>query len=239
MTGGEPDTDQRWAVLLDMDGLLVDSEPVWTVAEREIAQRLGGVFSAQAKAAMMGQRLETAVPLLLSFLGTPASASADPVEVGLQLLERMTQLLGHAPPLMPGAADLLEGLTKAGVPTALVSSSYRRLVDAVLAGFAAAGIGHRFDVTVAGDEVGAGKPDPEPYLTAAARLSVPARRCVVLEDSTAGMRSGIAAGCRVVLVPSMPEPATVSVPAGVELAGSLDELDVGRLAGLVGLAVTP
>lgn len=239
VTGARPAA--AWAVLLDMDGLLVDSEPVWTVAEREIAKDLGGEFTPETKAAMIGQRLESAVPLLLSFIGTPQAAAADPLQVGARLLERMSELLGSAPQLMPGAGELLLGLAGAGVPTALVSSSYRRLVDAVLTGLDGRGGGHRFDATVAGDEVGEGKPGPEPYLTAADRLHVPPKRCVVLEDSIAGAQSGVAAGCTVVLVPSVPGVAAstespAGVPSSVTVVASLTELSVERLAGLVGVA---
>ena len=100
---------------------------------------------------------------------------------------------------------------------ALVSSSYRVLVDAVLThGFA-------FDVTLAGDEVVHGKPDPEPYLTAARLLGVDPTRCVVLEDSGAGVRSGLAAGCAVVAVPSV---------AGVKVTASARTLVRSSLSGL-------
>ncbi len=227
------DEGAGWAVLFDMDGLLVDSEPVWTVAEHEIAGRLGGVFTHEAKAAMIGQRLETAIPLLLSSLGTPAAAAADPGQVAGELLARMAQLLGTAPPLMPGAAELLQALASAGVPTALVSSSYRLLVDAVLAGLWDGGTSHRFEVTVAGDEVGQGKPDPEPYLLAAQRLGLRPQQCVVLEDSTAGVQSGVAARCPVVFVPSVPAAGqAMAGRAGVEVVDSLAGVTVGALAGL-------
>jgi len=227
-----------WAVLFDMDGLLVDSEPVWTVAEHEIADRLGGVFTPQAKAAMIGQRLETAVPLLLASLATPAATAADPRRVAGELLGRMAELLGTAPPLMPGAAELLHDLARAGVMTALVSSSYRLLVDAVLGGLSDSGTTHRFEVTVAGDEVGQGKPHPEPYLVAAQRLGVAPQRCVVLEDSTAGVQSGVAAGCPVVFVPSVPAAGQVMAGrAGVEVVDSLVGVTVGALAGLAGAPV--
>ena len=121
------------AVLFDMDGLLVDTEPLWTVAETELSDRLGGVFTPQIKAAMIGQRLEVAVPILLNMLDTPASLAADPVVEGRWLLDRMTELFSAELPLHPGAEELLDAVNSAGVPAALVSSSFRQLVDAVLA----------------------------------------------------------------------------------------------------------
>ena len=185
------------AVLWDMDGLLVDSEPLWTVAEVALAEQLGGRWSDQLKAAIAGTRLDVAVPAILEHYGQPT----DPATVGWAsdwLLKRMVELYAENPPLMGGVPELLQALDEAGVPQALVSSSYRVLVDAVLAH----GYGP-FAVSISGDEVTHGKPHPEPYLTAAARLGVDPVSCVVLEDSSAGVLSGEAAGCAVVAVPSV------------------------------------
>ena len=185
------------AVLWDMDGLLVDSEPVWTVAEVELAEQLGGQWGDEVKAAVVGTRLDVAVPAILRWFG------ADPTplrvaETSTWLLGRMVELYARELPVRPGAVALLAALADAGVPQALVSSSYRVLVDAALA----TGLGP-FALTIAGDEVTHGKPHPEPYLTAAARLGVDPSRCVVLEDSPSGVASGAAAGCAVVAVPSV------------------------------------
>jgi HAD superfamily hydrolase (TIGR01509 family) len=110
----------------------------------------------------------------------------------------MVELYAENPPLMAGVPELLAALHEAAVPQALVSSSYRVLVDAVLAH----GYGP-FALSIAGDEVTHGKPHPEPYLTAATRLGVDPASCVVLEDSAAGVLSGGAAGCAVLAVPSV------------------------------------
>jgi HAD superfamily hydrolase (TIGR01509 family) len=186
------------AVLFDMDGLLVDTEPLWTVAEEEMARQLGGEFTTELKAALVGTRMEVAVPTFLRWYGAPCTP-ADVARTSEWFLSRMVELFSERPLLLPGVAELLDGLARAGVPTALVSSSYRVLVDAVLAH----GIGP-FVVTVAGDEVTEGKPHPQPYLLAAQRLGVHPAACVVLEDSPAGVASGEAAGCAVVAVPSVP-----------------------------------
>jgi HAD superfamily hydrolase (TIGR01509 family) len=188
------------AVLFDMDGLLIDSEPLWTVAENELAESLGGTFTPEIKAAMIGKRLEIAVPILLEGIGRP---DADPLEAGEWLLSRMTELFDERLPLQPGAQELLDAVRQAGVPAALVSSSYRRLVDAALHRVGP----ERFAVTIAGDEVENSKPHPEPYQLAATRIGVPPGRCVVLEDSEAGARSAVAAGCPCVVVPTFPMPA--------------------------------
>jgi HAD superfamily hydrolase (TIGR01509 family) len=208
------------AVLFDMDGLLIDSEPLWTVAESELAESLGGTFTPQIKAAMIGKRLEIAVPILLEGIGR---TDADPLEAGEWLLARMTVLFDERLPLQPGALELLDAVRRAGVPAALVSSSYRRLVDAALRRLGP----DRFAVTIAGDEVENSKPHPEPYQLASARIGVPPGRCVVLEDSEAGARSAVAAGCPCVVVPTLP------VPAGPwRLVNSLSDVTLEGLATL-------
>ena len=218
------------AVLFDMDGLLVDSEPVWTIAEVELSARLGAVFTPALKAAIVGTRLEVAVPTILRAYGAPAGPE-DVARTSAWLLARMVELFAaEALPLLPGAAELVTALRRAGVPVALVSSSYRVLVDAVLAHG-----GLTFDLTLAGDEVTHGKPHPEPYLTAARRLGVDPRDCVVLEDSPAGVTAGHAAGCAVVAVPSVA--GVLVAPAARQLvAGSLAEVDLAALSRLLLLA---
>lgn len=206
------------AVLWDMDGLMVDSEPLWTAAEQELARALGGTWDAEVKARIVGTRLDVAVPTILGYFG----AEATPERVATTaawLLGRMVELFARDDlPLLPGVRSLLAALAAERVPMALVSSSYRVLVDAVLAG----GVGP-FAVTLAGDEVEHGKPAPDPYLRAAQRLGVDVTRCVVLEDSPAGVASGEAAGCAVVAVPSVP---------GVRMDAAPRRLVVPSLAGV-------
>src|SRR5260221_9812521 len=119
------------AVLFDMDGLLVDTEPVWTIAEVELAHRLGGEFTDELKAAIVGTRLEVAVPTILSWYGGPTDAQTV-ADTSAWVLGRMVELFVERPLVQPGVVELLAALTETGVPTALVSSSYRVLVDAVL-----------------------------------------------------------------------------------------------------------
>ncbi|MDQ1711426.1 MAG: hypothetical protein QOE45_876 [Frankiaceae bacterium] len=216
-------TGRLAAVLFDMDGLLVDSEPVWSVAEAEIMAWLGGPWNLDVKARCVGRRVDEACRILVDVAGSSVPSG----EVVERLVARMCELFRAHLPLLPGAVELVDAVRAAGLPTALVSSSYRALVDAALESLGES----RFDVTVAGDEVARAKPDPEPYRTAAAALGVHPADCVVIEDSLAGALSGEAAGCAVVVVPNV-----VPVPAGpgrVEVR-SLTELDAGRLADLVG-----
>ena len=215
------------AVLWDMDGLMIDSEPLWTIAETELATSLGGTWTHGIKALVVGHRLDVAVPAILGFYDiepTPARVA----EASTWMLARMVELFTTQKlPLLPGVAELLKAVDAAGVPMALVSSSSRLLVDAVLG----QGIGP-FAVTVAGDEVVDAKPAPEPYLTAAAHLGVDPARCVVLEDSPAGIASGEAAGCAVVAVPSVLGVNVDSQPRRL-VRTTLTGLDVDTLHSLV------
>lgn len=186
------------AVLFDMDGLLVDTEPVWAIAEVELVARLGGSWSDELKQAIVGTRLDVSVPTILRWYGVDPEPQVV-AESSRWLLGRMVELFAQGVAVQPGALELLAGLRRAEVPVALVSSSYRVLVDAVLG----QGLGP-FALSVAGDEVGHPKPHPEPYLSACARLQVEPSRCVVLEDSPTGAASGEAAGCAVFVVPSVP-----------------------------------
>ena len=227
-TASPAQTSGLAAVLFDMDGLLVDTEPVWTVAEVELAARLGGTWTEQIKASVVGTRLETAVPIILTALGRPLTPEL--VERTMQeLLDRMVELFAGDLVPLPGALELLAEVRAAGVPVALVSSSYRVLVQAALARL---GLQGAFDLEIAGDEVQHAKPHPEPYATACGRLGVPPEQAVVLEDSPAGVRSGASAGCAVVAVPSVagvhhePGPRTLVVP-------SLAEVDLDALRALV------
>jgi HAD superfamily hydrolase (TIGR01509 family) len=186
------------AVLFDMDGLLIDSEPLWTRAEIELAASLGGTWSTEIKAAIVGTRLDVAVPLILRWYAVPDDDAAVAAAMAF-LLHRMVELYAEELPVMPGALELVDAIRDSGVPVGLVSSSYRELVDAAVATLGA----QRFDLTLAGDEVAAGKPDPEPYLLACERLGARPGRVVVVEDAPSGIASAEAAGCIALAVPSV------------------------------------
>jgi len=167
------------AVLFDMDGLLVDSEPLWFEVERAVMARLGGQWGEADQRALIGGSLDRTVSWLLAKAAAPASRE----DVARWLVDEMAALiLARGLPLQPGAGPLLAALDAVGVPCALVTASSRAIMDAVLTV-----TGLSFDVTVCGEDVRRGKPDPEPYLLAAARLGVPAAGCVVLEDSPTGI----------------------------------------------------
>ncbi|WP_068924030.1 HAD family hydrolase [Planobispora rosea] len=184
------------AVLFDMDGLLVDSEKIWFQVETEVMERLGGDWGPQDQEHLVGGSMPATVAYMLRVSGAPA----DPADVTAWMLEGMIARLSDGVEMMPGAAELLAAVRQAGLPTALVTSSVREIAEACLSGV----IGrHNFDHVVTGDDVARTKPDPEPYLTAAALLGVDPARCVALEDSPNGVTAATAAGCRVVAVPSL------------------------------------
>jgi len=209
------------AVLWDMDGTLVDTEPYWFEAEAELVQRHGGSWSHEDGLALVGNSLLVSGQLLISRSGVDLT----PQQVVDALLEHLVQRVRSHPPFRPGARELLQACVEAGVPNALVTMSYTVLADAVLQALPDG----TFHTVVTGDAVTRGKPHPEPYLTAAARLGVDPRRCVAIEDSPPGVASAEAAGCRVLAVPlHVPIPASV----GRNRLPGFEGLDVGTLGRL-------
>jgi HAD superfamily hydrolase (TIGR01509 family) len=179
-----------------MDGTLVETEPMWLLAETRTMTAFGGDWTEADQAACLGGPLARVIPYMVQRAG----GGHDPAEVQTRVLDEMAWLLANEPVhWSEGARELLDSVEAAGIPMALVSASTRRLVSAVLTQI---GDGH-FDTTVAGDEVRRTKPFPDPYLSAAARLGVDPRRTVVLEDSPVGVESGLAAGAVVVAVPHL------------------------------------
>jgi len=182
--------------LFDMDGLLIDSEPLWLAAEADVMQRLGGQpWTQEDQHALLGGSLQKTVRYLLAKATEPQPPEvvAGWLMTGIEDRVRRTGV-----PMQPGARDLVAAAAAAGLPYALVTSSERSFMDVVLAS-----TGLRFDVTVCADDVSHTKPDPEPYLLAAKLLGVDPGQCVVLEDSPNGVASAEAAGCRVFAVPSL------------------------------------
>ena len=187
--------DSLQAVLFDMDGLLIDSEPLWFEVETEVMTRLGGTWTPADQEALLGSSLDRSVRYFLD----RASVPADPAQVADWMSGGIVaKVLERGVPIMPGAAELVATVAASGLPYALVTSSRRRFVDAVLAR-----TGLRFPLVVCGDDVTRGKPDPEPYLLVTSKLGVPPGDCLVLEDSITGVTAAQAAGCFVVAVPTL------------------------------------
>jgi len=207
------------AVVFDNDGLLLDTESVWTRAEEDLFERRGIEFTAEHKRELVGTSAEIAGGILEQRLGEPGRA-VDLIE---ELNELVVVELEHGVEAMVGARELLHQLKERGTPIGLVSNSplvfVRRSLEIV-------GFGDRFDVVLSAHEVAAPKPAPDPYLEACRRLGVEAGPSVVaLEDSPTGVAAARAAGLTVIGVPSLEG---VELSEAHEIAESLLDSVVAR-----------
>ncbi len=193
------------AVLWDMDGTLVDSEPYWMAEEHALVESYGGIWTPEHAHQLVGNPLEVSAQFIIDH--SPVHASVT--EVVDTLMHGVMRRVRDVVPWRPGALELLTALQEAGVPNALVTMSWKPFA-ALVVELAPPGA---FDVVVTGDVVGHGKPHPEPYLTAARLLGVEAADCVAIEDSPAGVGSAVAAG-----VPTIAVPHVVPVP---QMAGAV------------------
>jgi HAD superfamily hydrolase (TIGR01509 family) len=225
---GSQASGQLQAVLFDMDGLLVNTEPLWFEVEHEVMARLGGKWTSQDQQALVGGSLHRSVGYLLS----RATRAASHEEVADWLVGGMANLLADREAvLMPGAIDLLAEVRAAGIPRILVTSSEQVIMDAVLTSLAKHDIA--FTATVCGGDVSEPKPHPEPYRLAASLIGADPAACVALEDSTNGVVSALAAGCITIAVPGV---APVAPRPGLTIVGSLAEVDLALLRDLAARA---
>nr|WP_255455382.1 HAD family phosphatase [Cryobacterium frigoriphilum] len=203
------------AVLWDMDGTLVDSEPYWMRAETELVGSFGGTWTHADCMQLVGSGLWNSAAILQSH-GVEMPADAIVAWLTSRVQE---QLAEGGIPWRPGARELLQELKTAGIPTALVTMSVERMARQVadlvdFSGLAA------FDTIVAGDMVTESKPHPEAYLTAARTLGVDPARCIAIEDSVPGVASAVASGAL-----------TIAVPHQIDLPESADYVRWPSLAG--------
>ncbi|MEV7730298.1 HAD family hydrolase [Streptomyces sp. NPDC101733] len=210
------------AVLLDMDGTLVDTEGFWWEIEAEIFRELGHVLDDTWRDIVVGGPMTRSAGFLIEATG----ATIGLAELSVLLNERFEARIADEVPLMPGAERLLSELARHNVPTALVSASHRRVIDRVLLALGR----DRFTMTVAGDEVPRTKPHPDPYLFAAASLGAHPSRCAVIEDTATGVAAAEAAGCRVVAIPSV---GLIEPAPGRTILRSLEEVDLPFLRSLI------
>lgn len=181
------------AVLWDMDGTLVDTEPYWIAAEYALVEEYGGTWSDEHALNLVGNDLIVSGRYLREHSGI----DLDPADIVEQLLDRVVAKVEQQVPWRPGARELLAALHLAGIPCALVTMSYMRFVRPILRALPP----DAFSVVVTGDAVTQGKPHPEPYLTAAGLLGVDPEHTLAIEDSNTGAQSAEAAGCSVLVVP--------------------------------------
>jgi HAD superfamily hydrolase (TIGR01509 family) len=205
------------AVVFDLDGVLIDSEPVWEQVRRGYVAEAGGEWQPDSQQRLMGM----STPEWARYLSGELGVGRPPDVVAAEVIDRMARRYEDRLPLLPGAVEAVRRVAGRW-PLALASSSPRRLIDAVLA---EAGLTGYFAVTMSTEEVARGKPAPDVYLSVASRLGVPPGAAVAIEDSSNGLRAAHAAGMRVVAVP---HPAYPPQPDALALADRvvtrLDEL---------------
>jgi HAD superfamily hydrolase (TIGR01509 family) len=216
------------AVLWDMDGTLVDTEPYWMAAEKALVDEFGGAWSDDDARSVIGFDLRDSAAVLRERGGVDLELD----QIVERLLDDVIARVRVRVPWRPGALQLLEELNERGVPCALVTMSWTRLVDAVLEALEP----NSFQVVVTGDSVTSGKPHPEPYLRAAAELGVDPLGCIAIEDSPTGAESAGAAGCVVLAVRNH---VPLDEAPGRVIAPSLVGVDVDDLGTLVTITPRP
>ena len=204
-----------------MDGTLIDSEKLWDISLAALYERLGGELTPAVRESMVGSVAEDTIRIVYDDLGLESDPAAM-AESNRWLRDYTADLFEEGLPWCEGAKELLDELAAEGIPMALVTNTERVLTDRALNS-----IGHHyFSVTVCGDEVAKGKPAPDPYMRAAALLSLAPEDCLAVEDSVTGTAAAERAGCPVLVVPN-----DVAVPGGPRRrhASSLAELSADDL----------
>jgi HAD superfamily hydrolase (TIGR01509 family) len=212
------------AVIFDLDGVLIDSEPVWEQVRRAYVAETGGRWLPDTQQRLMGMSTAEWARYLSEDLGVGRA----PDVVAAEVIDRMASRYADELPLLPGAVDAVR---RAGEqwPLGLASSSPARLIRTVLE---ETGLAPRFAVTMSTEEVPRGKPAPDVYLAVAGKLGVAPGTCVAIEDSSNGLRAAHAAGMRVVAVPHPTYPPQPDALAHADLVvAGLDELTVDALEG--------
>jgi HAD superfamily hydrolase (TIGR01509 family) len=181
------------AVIFDLDGVLIDSEPIWSEVRHSFVDAHGGHWAADADRRMMGMAsMEWA-----EYLHRELGVAMPPDEIVTEVVDRMVARYGQELPLVPGATEAVTRLA-ARWPLGLASSSPVRLITPVLR---RSGLAPMFRVATSTEEIGVGKPAPDVYLSVARDLGVEPGGCAAVEDSTNGLRAARAAGMRVIAVP--------------------------------------
>jgi len=181
------------AVFFDMDGLFVDSEPQWLLAETELMADYGYEWTSVDQNYCLGGPLTRVGKYMFDKSGNAES----PEFFTRSIIEKMAVKLSAGAPVMPGALELLKDLYENNIPTALVSASPRVLVDSVLKSVPT----HTFRFSLSADDVTNSKPDPEAYLKAADNLKVSIENCLILEDSPTGVKAATSSGAFTIAVP--------------------------------------
>jgi HAD superfamily hydrolase (TIGR01509 family) len=206
------------AVLWDLDGTLIDSEPLWMAGEHELAKTHDSAWTQEDGLALVGNSLLESGHYIKKRLGSDLA----PEEIVDFLVVRLADALALEIPWRPGAVEIVTALAAEDVPQALVTMSYAAIAKPVADALP-------FGAVVTGDQVTHGKPHPEPYLRAADLLGVDASDCLAVEDSGTGATSANAAGCHVLVVPhfvNVPDAPRRAVRATLEGMGPDDLRDL-------------
>jgi HAD superfamily hydrolase (TIGR01509 family) len=206
------------AVFFDMDGLFVDSEPQWLIAETELMADFGYQWTTDDQNYCLGGPLTRVGQYMFEKSGRFES----PDFFTRSIIQRMTIRLSDGAPVLPGAMELLRDLKHNDVPTALVSASPRVLVDAVLSSIPQ----HTFEFSLSADDVKNPKPDPEAYLKAAMKMTSDIRECLILEDSPNGVKAATSSGAFTIAVPHFVE---IEPRERLRVISSLGELSYREL----------
>jgi len=191
------------AVIFDMDGVLIDSEPLWKVAMEDAFKSVGCSLTRKDFQKTVGLRLDEVIQYWYEHTGWE---NATPKQVEESIVHRMIELLKVNGNPLVGVVETLEYLKLSGKKIGLATSSYEVLIDTVLETL---NIRHYFDFTHSAENEAYGKPHPAVYLTVAEKLNIPPTKCLVIEDSLNGIISGKAARMKVVCIPEKshsPEP---------------------------------
>ncbi len=205
------------AVVFDLDGVLIDSEPVWDATRRAVVAETGGQWTEAATTEMMGM----SAPEWSRYLHDELAVPLEPAQINERVLARLLAAYRRELPLLPGAAQAVKRLA-ARFTLGLASSSNRPVIELVLE---RAGLADSFKVAVSSEEVAHGKPAPDVYLAATRKLGVEPQQSAAVEDSSNGLRSASAAGMVVVAVPNRQFPPDAEALRLADLVVSkLDEL---------------
>jgi HAD superfamily hydrolase (TIGR01509 family) len=210
-------------VLLDLDGTLCDTETDWIAAEGDIAREYSAEWSEADALQIVGFDLHDAAAYVRDRMGLPLTVDET---LDLMLDRVIARVRARGVDWRPGAVDLVAACNDDGIPVAVVTSSHKPFVAAILEAMPRG----RFDAVVTGDVVPNGKPAPDPYLMGAEALGVDPSACVAIEDSPTGSQSAYAAGCAVVVVPNH---VVVPLEPGMREISTLSGLNPQKLEGFL------
>ncbi|MGH3154558.1 MAG: HAD family hydrolase [Streptosporangiaceae bacterium] len=215
------------AFVFDLDGVLVDSEPVWEQVRRQVVAERGGHWAPDAQRRLMGM----STPEWARYLSEDLGVGLPPDQVAALVIERMTDRYREHVPLLDGAVDAVRRIA-ARWPLGVASSAPAVLIEVVLR---SAGLRSAFSVVMSTEQVPRGKPAPDIYLAVAAALGCPPLDCAAVEDSSNGLRAAAAAGVRVIAIPQPSYPPDPDALAGASLVlPSLAGLTADAVAALAG-----